>query len=193
MGWSVVLLLLLVVTLYAIALYNSCVKSKNQASENWSNIEVSLKKRHDELPKLISSCKQYMQHESTTLEKVIAARSRVHEAVEAKDTLQLGMAETLLRQSLGQLFALSEKYPSLKADANFSELQNIITELENEISDRRDVYNDSVNSYNTRIEQFPANLIAQTLGFTVLKLVTFEATEIADVNVSTAFSSTDHS
>jgi LemA protein len=191
MGWFFALLLVLVVCLavYAIGVYNSCVQKRNNTNESWSNIEVILKQRHDELPKLISTCKQYMKHESGTLEKVIAARNRVQEASQSKDIKALGMAEILLRQSVGGLFALSEKYPDLKADKSFAKLQARVTELETEITEKRELYNENVNFFNTSIQQFPANMIVGSLGFKAFELLHFGEAEKSDVDMDNEFTS----
>ncbi len=191
MGWflPVLIVIVLIVVFYAVSVYNSCVQKRNNTNESWSNIEIILKQRHDELPKLISTCKQYMQHESSTLEKVIAARNRVQEAADAKNIQALGLAEILLRQSVGGLFAVAEKYPNLKADKSFSELQQRVTELETEITDKRGIYNENVNHFNTSIQQFPANIIVGKLGFKVFELLKFGDDEKSDVNMDNEFSS----
>jgi LemA protein len=190
---GVVITILVVVAIlmvfYLIALYNSCVQKRNVTKESWSNIDVLLKQRHDELPKLVTACKQYMQHESGTLEKVIAARNRVHEAVSTNNVQALGLAEMLLRQSVGNLFAVAEKYPNLQADKLFTRMQKRITELETEIADKRESYNDNVNLFNTKIEQFPARVFVGKLGFKVFELLSFGDEEKSDVDMDGQFSS----
>src|SRR4030066_817622 len=155
----------IVVLIYGISLYNSLVQLKHAVAKAWANIDVLLKQRHDELPKLVEVCKQYKQFEQATLERVIAARSRVQVAREGQDIAALGQAEGALRASLGGLFAVAEAYPELKTNENYMQLQTRITGLENGIADRRELYNESVNIYNVRIEQFPAALIANMLSF----------------------------
>ena len=183
----VVICLLVLFALFLVQMYNSIIRLKNNVKENWSNIEVMLKQRHDELPKLVSACKHYMQHESTTLENVIKARNQVNTVMQSGDMKRIGEAETQLRQSVGGLFAVAEQYPDLKADASFAKLQQRVTALENQISDRRELYNDSVNLNNTRIEQFPAVLFAGMFGFKHFDLLKFSAAEIADVNMDDLF------
>ena len=129
--WMIVLGLLAVLLGYGIAIYNRLVNLKHNVSKAWSNIDVLLKQRHDELPKLIATCKEYMRHEQETFEKVITARSRVAQAREAGDVGALGAAEGALRIGLGSLFALAEAYPELKANENFQHLQGRISGLEN--------------------------------------------------------------
>lgn len=183
----ILIVVLVIVILYVVMVYNSLVSIKNNVSKAWSNIEVLLKQRHDELPKLVDTCKQYMQHEQGTLEKVIQARSRVSEAREAHDVAALGIAEGALRAGLGNLFALAESYPDLKANEQFMHLHARISSLENAIADRREFYNDSVNVNNVRIAQFPDLLVARMFGFMPFRLLRFSATELKDVDISKRF------
>ena len=125
--WVVLLLL----AGYAVVLYNGLVRLKHAVGKAWANIDVLLKQRHDELPKLVEACKQYMQHERATLERVIAARNAVASARERADVNALGKAESGLRAGLGQLFALAENYPQLKANESFQFLSQRISGLEN--------------------------------------------------------------
>ena len=172
---------------YAIVLYNNLVALKHRVAKAWSNIDVLLKQRHDELPKLVDTCKQYMNYEQETLERVIQARSQVSEAREIQDIAALGKAETLLRSGLGKLFALAEAYPDLKANSSFQHLQARISDLEDAIADRRELYNDAANLNNIRIEQFPDVLIARAFGFTAFTLLEFSDEEKADVNLGQLF------
>ena len=177
-----------VVAVYAVFLYNSLVGVKNAVGKAWSNIDVLLKQRHDELPKLVDTCKRYMQHEQLTLEKVIQARAQVAQARESRDVGALGTAETALRSGLGNLFALAESYPDLKANEQFAHLQSRISGLENAIADRREFYNESVNINNVGNQQFPEVLIARWFNFKPFDLLRFEADELKDVDVGQAFS-----
>jgi LemA protein len=174
--------------LYAIMIYNNLVSLKHNVSKAWANIDVLLKQRHDELPKLVETCKQYMGYEQETLEKVMQARSAVSAAREKGDVSALGPAETQLRMGLGNLFALAEAYPDLKANDSFQHLQGRISGLENAIADRREFYNESVNNNNVRIEQFPDVIIARNLGFGAKDLLEFSEGETKDVNVKELFS-----
>ncbi len=183
------LAVLVVVVIYAIIIYNRLVTLKHNVKRAWGNIDVLLKQRHDELPKLIETCKQYMQYEQETLARVIEARSRVAQAREAGDIPQLGAAEGALRLGLGQLFALAENYPELKADQTFAHLQSRISGLENSIADRREFYNESVNVYNIGIEQFPDVIVARAFNYSEAGLLEFDASELTDVDVKTLFSS----
>ena len=174
---------------YGIAIYNRLVNLKHGVSKAWSNIDVLLKQRHDELPKLISTCKEYMRHESETLQRVIEARSQVSQAREAGDMGALGAAEGMLRMGLGRLFAVAENYPDLKANESFQHLQSRITGLENTIADRREFYNESVNINNVGIEEFPDVLIAGLFHFRAATLLEFSSEQKADVNVAALFRS----
>jgi LemA protein len=189
MGWWIVLGLIVAAIVHAVMLYNGLVTVKNNVALAWANIDVLLKQRHDEIPKLVEICRQYRQFEQETLEKVTRARSAVHDAREKQDIGGLGRAETALRSSLGGLFAVAEAYPELKANENFMRLQNRITQLENAITDRREFYNNSVNINNVRIEQFPDSIVANAFGFRAAKLLHFDGAEIADVDVKQLFSS----
>lgn len=173
---------------YAVIIYNALVRLKHGIGKAWSNIDVLLKQRHDELPKLVETCKQYMQHERNTLEQVITARNAVSSARENHDVAALGKAESGLRAGLGQLFALAENYPDLKANESFQFLQQRISGLENGIADRRELYNEAVNLNNVRIEQFPDVLLARRFGFKAAELLQFSAAEKADVNIKSLFS-----
>lgn len=181
------LVVLGVVLVYVIMVYNSLVTIRNNIDKAWANIDVLLKQRHDELPKLVDTCKQYMKHEQETLEKVIQARARVSEAQSAHDVAALGVAEGALRAGLGSLFALAEAYPELKANQNFAHLQTRITGLENSIADRREFYNDSVYINNVRVQQFPELIVARALGFGEQQMLKFAAAELKDVDISKRF------
>ncbi|HEX5339413.1 MAG TPA: LemA family protein, partial [Gammaproteobacteria bacterium] len=132
-------------------------------------------------------CKQYMGYEQQTLEKVMQARASVQQARESGNVAALGPAEAQLRGSIGNLYAVAENYPQLKANESFQQLQGRISGLENSIADRREFYNDSVNIYNTRIEQFPAVLIARNFNFKETHLLEFSAEEKKDVDMKALF------
>lgn len=185
--WIVVTVIAVVLIGYLISIYNHLVRLKHQVNQSWANIDVLLKQRHDELPKLVDTCKQHMGYESETLQRVVEARSAVSGARESGDVKALGAAETLLRQSLGSLFAVVEDYPELRASDSFMHLQQRISGLENDIADRREFYNDSVNGLNTRIEQFPDVLVARQFGFKAAELLKFDAAELRDHSIKSLF------
>lgn len=179
--------ILAALVMYMITIYNGLVSLKHNVSKAWSNIDVLLKQRHDELPKLVETCKQYMGFEQETLEKVMQARSAVSAARERGDVSSLGPAEGQLRLGLGNLFAVAEAYPDLKADETFKHLQQRISGLEDSIADRREFYNESVNANNVRIEQFPDIIVARMMAFQARALLVFTEAEIQDVDVKKLF------
>jgi len=179
--------LIAVSIIYIIIIYNNLVSLKHNISKAWSNIDVLLKQRHDELPKLVETCRQYMKFEQETLEKVMQARSSVASAQQAGDVSALGQAEGALRLGLGNLFAVAEAYPELKADETFNHLQARITSLENTIADRREFYNESVNNNNVRIEQFPDVIVARFFNFKAHNLLEFAVEETTDVSIRDLF------
>lgn len=186
-GTIITLGILIVIAVYAVTIYNSLVQIKHNVSKAWANIDVLLKQRHDELPKLVETCKQYMKFEQDTLTRVIEARSKVFTAREAQNIPALGQAEGSLRAAMGSLFALAESYPDLKANQTFQQLQTRISSLENAIADRREFYNESVNVNNVRIEQFPDAIIARLLNFKEAQLLEFTEEEKKDVDVKQLF------
>lgn len=193
MDWGKVMWLvagagLIVIVIYIITLYNQLVTVKHGVTQAWSNIDVLLRQRHEELPKLVEACRQYMQYEQATLEQVISARNAVSQARDRSDMKQLGQAETVLRSGLGQLFALAENYPQLQANSSFQHLQQRISGLESGIADRRELYNAAVNINNVRIEQFPEMLIARQLSFKPAELLRFTEAEKVDVDLRQLFS-----
>ncbi|KJS05385.1 MAG: LemA family protein [Gammaproteobacteria bacterium BRH_c0] len=178
---------LLLIAGFGVVIYNNLVALKHRVAKAWSNIDILLKQRHDELPKLVETCKQYMTYEQETLERIIQARSSVASARESQDIDALGKAEASLRAGLGQLFALAENYPELKANDSFQHLQARISELENGIADRRELYNDAVNLNNIRIEQFPDLLVARAFSFKPFTLLEFSEEELQDHSIKTLF------
>lgn len=186
-GTIVLLVISAIVLMYGVLIYNGLVNLKHNVAKAWSNIDVLLKQRHDELPKLVEVCRQYMGFEKDTLERVIAARSAVFAARDTGDVSRLGPAEAVLRQGLGNLFALAESYPELEADEQFQHLRTRISALENAIADRRELYNESVNLNNVRIEQFPDVVIARLCGFGSRALLSFAPEEVKDVDLRSLF------
>ncbi len=179
----VIFLVIIGFILYFITIYNSLVRLKNDIGKAWSNIDVLLKQRHDELPKLIETCKGYMQYEQATLQKVVEARNAYTQAASVGQKAQ---ADNMISAALKSLFALSESYPDLKANNNFMQLQKRISELEERIADRREFYNDDVNTYNIRIQQLPDVFIAKMLNLQVHELFKVTEEDRRDVEVKFA-------
>jgi LemA protein len=187
MGNAIVLAVVAVVAVWTIMIYNNLVNLKHNVTKAWSNIDVLLKQRHDELPKLVETCKQYKQFEQDTLQQITDARGRVQDARVKQDIPALGQAESALRMGLGNLFAVFEAYPELKAVETFQHLLARISGLENSIAQRREFYNDSVNINNVRIEQFPDVLIARFFSFKPFDLLKFQEEEIKDIDLKKLF------
>jgi LemA protein len=183
----VLLFLLIALIGYVIGIYNSLVRVRAAVKLAWSDIDVLLVQRHDELPKLVEVCKQYMQYEADTLERVMRARTGVDAARSSGNVNALGAAEGQLRSGLTGLYAVAEKYPQLKASEPFQHLQERISGLETAIADRREVYNDAVNTNNVRIATFPDVLVAGLGDFPPSQLLHFQADEKADVDLQAAF------
>ncbi len=148
---------------YIVLVFNGLVSLKNNIRKSSANIDVLLKQRSDELPRLVETVKGYMKHEKDVFLAIARART---EMLGAQNMAQKAEASNEITAALKTIFALSENYPELKANENFLKLQERITGLENEIADRREFYNDSVNSYNTRIQLFPDVIIAKAAGYT---------------------------
>ncbi|WP_305044673.1 LemA family protein [Geoalkalibacter sp.] len=178
---GVIALLIASLVLYVIVVYNGFISMKNNIDKAWSNIDVLLKQRFDELPKLIKVCEGYMQHEQRTLEAVIKARSQVTTAGSEGQKIQ---AQNMLTDALRSLFMVVERYPELKADKVFRSLSARITELEDQIADRREFFNDAVNIYNIRLAQFPDLVVARLFNFARRTLWQIDPAHRADVQVS---------
>jgi len=187
LGTIVFLVVILAAFLYGVVIYNALVAVKHAVAQSWANIDVLLKQRNDELPKLVTVAREYMGYEQETLDKVVRARSRAEAAQRAGDLPALGQAENELRIGLGQIFALAEDYPELRANELFNQLARRITGLESAIADRREFYNAAVNRNNVRIEQFPDVVVARMLGFGPFQLLEFDPTHLRDVDLAALF------
>jgi LemA protein len=158
---AVLAIVVIATIMYFVGLHNSLVRSKNNIDRSFSNIDVLLKQRHDELPKLIETCKGYMQYEQKTLQAVTEARTALMRATAPAEKAQ---ADNMVSGALKTLFAVAGKYPDLKANTSFMQLQGRITELETKIVAQRSSYNEDANAFNIRIAQVPANLVARFMG-----------------------------
>jgi LemA protein len=168
---------------YFLSIFNSLIALKNMIARSWANIDVLLKQRHDELPKLVSVCEGYMQHERAVFDKLSEARGAL---VRASGVAERAKAENMLTSALGQFFAVAEAYPDLKANTGFLQLQSRISDLENQIADRREYYNDTVTTFNTRIQQIPDQFVAGMLGCVPAELFQVDAEDRRDVEVKFA-------
>ena len=183
----VIATLFIALLFYGVMIYNNLVGLKHAVQQAWSNIDVLLKQRHDELPKLVEVCRQSMHFEQETLERVVRARQQVQEARAHQNVGALSRAEGAMRSGLAQLFAVAEAYPDLKTNEAFGHLQARISGLEESIADRRELYNATVNANNVRIEQFPDVLVARLFAFNPTILFKVIDTEKADVNLKALF------
>jgi LemA protein len=167
-----IVLIILAIIFWLVLTYNSLVSLRNRAKEAWSDIEVQLKRRYDLIPNLVETVKGYAVHEKDVLERVTQARNL---AIGAKTMKERRDAENLLSETLKSLFAVSERYPDLKASTNFLELQRELRDTEDKIQAARRFYNGNVRDLNIKIESFPANIIASIFGFEKMEL--FEIAE----------------
>lgn len=158
----IILIVIVVMMGILIAIYNSLVTLKNQVANAWKQIDVQLKRRHDLIPNLVNSAKDYMKYEQETLTNVIEARGKAIGATTAHDAIA---AENGLTQAMGKLFAVMESYPDLKAQKNVADLTEELRSTENKIAFARQYYNDSVMSMNNKVQTFPNNIVAGMFGF----------------------------
>ncbi|MFQ5474419.1 MAG: LemA family protein [Candidatus Nanoarchaeia archaeon] len=177
---AVILLVVIGIAGYIIGIYNGLVRLKNNIKKSWGNINVLLKQRSDELPKLINSVKGYMKHEKSVLTDLTKARTSI---MKAKTMSEKAAADNQISAALKTIFAVAENYPNLKANENFMQLQGRISGLENELADRREFYNDSVNQFNIRIESFPDMVIANMMKLTQKKMFKVSEENKEDVEV----------
>jgi LemA protein len=172
MAMWILLGIIVVLILWAVAVYNGLIRLKNRVDEAWSDIDVQTKRRYDLIPNLVNTVKGYAAHEKEVFEKVTEARTR---AMGAQSTADKAQAENALSQTLKSLFAVAEAYPDLKANQNFLELQRELTDTEDKIQASRRFYNGNVRDFNTKIQVFPNNIFAGMLGFSAREF--FEAAE----------------
>lgn len=160
--WWIILIVVVLLVLYFISVYNNLVSLRNRVRDQWSQIDVLLKRRTDLIPNLVETVKGYAKHESETLEAVINARNKVVGATNKADEMA---ASSELTNALTHIFALSESYPELKANTNFMDLQNNLKDTEDKIATARQFYNDTVLTYQNKIEMFPSSIVAKMFGF----------------------------
>jgi LemA protein len=189
MSMLILLVLIVVVGFWAVGLYNGLVGARNQYKNAFAQIDVQLTRRHDLIPNLVETAKGYMKHERETLEAVIEARNSAVSGLAAAKAnpgdpsamQQLGSSETVLTQTLGRLFALSESYPDLKANQNMMQLSEELSSTENKVAFARQAYNDAVMGYNNRREMFPGSVVANMFQFQPAELLKIESEEKREV------------
>ncbi len=170
-----VLIILGLILFWLIFSYNRLVVLKNRAKEAWADIDVQLKRRYNLIPNLVETVKGYAAHEREVFEKITEARTK---AIGAQTTKEKEKAENMLSNTLKSLFAVAENYPDLKASANFLKLQEELRDTEDKIQAARRFYNANVRDLNTKIESFPANIVAKIFGFKKMDL--FEIEELTE-------------
>ena len=178
----IIAVVVVAILLFVVSTYNGLVGLRNKVRDQFSQIDVQLKKRSDLVPNLVETVKGYSKHESETLEKVIQARNTYLSAGTPDEKMK---SSGELSQAISKLFALAESYPDLKANTNFLDLQTQLKEIEDKISYARQFYNDAVLMFNNKIEMFPSNIIAGMFHFT--KETFFEANEEERKNVEVKF------
>ncbi len=156
--------IVLIICFILIGIFNSFAKNRNMVKDAWSNIDVQLKRRHDLIPNIVNTVKGYAAHESGTLEKVVQARNAAMNVPKGDINAQIA-AENQLQQTMRSIFALSESYPDLKANANFLDLQNKLSEIEESLERSRRYYNATVRDNNTYGESFPGAMFAGSFKF----------------------------
>jgi LemA protein len=187
--FGILLLIVLIIGGMAVGIYNRLVTLRNEFKNQFSQIDVQLKRRHDLIPNLVETAKGYMAHERGTLDEVVAARNGAASArqqasvdpTDANSVAKVAAAEGMLTQSLGKLFAVAEAYPDLKANQTMLQLQTELTDTENRVSTSREAYNEAVRKYNTQREIFPNSVIAGIFNFAPASL--FEITDPGDREV----------
>ena len=161
MGW-IVLIVVVVIALWLIATYNSLIQARNKVKNAFAQIDTQLQRRFDLIPNLVETVKGYASHEKELLENVTASRSGYMNATTAAEKMA---ADNQLTSTLKTLFAVSENYPELKANTNFSKLQDDLKGTEDKVAFSRQFYNDSVTKYNDKLLMFPTNIIGSIFGF----------------------------
>ena len=183
MTW-IILGVILFVVLWLVAIYNGFIKLVTRAEEAWADIDVQLKRRYDLIPNLLESVKGYMAHEAGTLQKITEARNM---AMNTNGVKEKGEAENMLSGALKSVFALSENYPDLKANTNFLDLQNELSDTENKIQASRRFYNTNVRDLNIAIKTFPKSLIAGWFNFSSKDFFALEADSVEKEPVKVSF------
>ncbi len=171
---AVILVIVVAIVWWVIAVYNKLIRLRNNVDESYSTMDVYMKKRYDLVPNLVETVKGYAKHENETLEDVMKAR---YSCMNASTTEEKLKGENELTNTLGRLFMLTENYPDLKANQNFTQLQNELSTLETEIANSRKYYNGCVKIFNNKIEVFPSNIIAKRFKFTKRDLFEIEDKE----------------
>ena len=181
MWWIILIIIVVLILIYLGSTYNSFVVLRNRVKDQWAQIDVQLKRRFDLIPNLVETVKGYTKHESETLEAVIKARNTYVSATLPEDQMK---ADGELTQAISKLFALTESYPDLKANADFLNLQRNLNEIENKLSYARTSYNNAVTSFNNAVESVPSNIIAKIFSFEKKDLFQIESEKRENIKVN---------
>lgn len=181
MAMLIILIIIVIIFLWVVATYNGFIRLRNLVDNSWSDIDVQLKRRADLIPNLVNTVKGYASHEKTVFENVTRARA---EATAVTTPEKRAKAENLLTGALRQLFAVAENYPELKANQNFLDLQDELSNIEDAIQNSRRYYNAIVRDLNIKVESFPSNLIAMFFKFVKSEFFEIEERERAVPEVS---------
>ncbi len=184
MWWiiGIIVAVIILIILYVVKTYNSFISLRNRVRDQWSQIDVQLKRRFDLIPNIVSTVKGYAKHEKETLEDVVKARNTFLSSSTKEEEMK---ANSELTNAVSKLFALAESYPDLKANTNFIKLQDELNETENKIASARQFYNDTALKYNNKVEMFPSNIVASIFHFKTETF--FEANETERENVKVEF------
>lgn len=169
------------IALYIGGAFNQMVECAREADRAFANVEVVLKQRHDEIPRLVELCRAYMEHEKSTLESIVRLRSDFTRADKVESKVE---TSNNLERQVSRIFGLAEAYPELKANELFRDLQNRLTALEDSIADRRELFNASVTAYNIFIETYPAMLVARVFGFRPGSLLVLPESDVSSESPS---------
>ena len=181
-GWIIAIVVLVLLVLYLFSTYNSLIGLRNKVHDQFSQIDIQLKRRFDLIPNLVETVKGYAKHESETLENVVKARNSYVSAETPEDAMK---ADGELTKAVSKLFALAESYPDLKANTNFMQMQEELSQTEDKVAHARQFYNDTVLQYNNKVQMFPSNIIAGMFNFKAETF--FEASDAERENVKVQF------
>lgn len=187
-GWivlGIILVLLIALVLWVIGVYNKLVKARNRVKNSWSQIDVQLKRRFDMIPNLVETVKGYAKHEESIFGAFARARDVYARASDTNEIKAISEANDMLTGAISRLIAVSEQYPELKANANFTAMMNELTNTEDKIAYTRQFYNDVVTTYNNLRELFPGSIVANMFGFKEAEL--FKTDEASRQNVKVQF------
>ena len=176
----IIIAIIVLIVIYALALYNSFVKLNNKVKEAFSTMDVYLKKRWDLIPNIVETVKGYAKHEKDTLKEVVELRNSTYDKMSNEEKIK---TNEQLSNGINKIMALAEEYPDLKANENFKDLSNQLTEVEDEIANSRKYYNGVVRIYNNKVEMFPSNIFARLFGYKSKAMFEASANERENVKV----------